>query len=34
MTPTEYWTRWAIAGVLFLAAQWVVIYTAVKAAIK
>lgn len=34
MTPQEYWTRWAIAGTLFLLALWVVIYTAVKAAVK
>lgn len=34
MTPREYWVRWAIAGVLFLAALWGVIYTAVKSALK
>jgi len=34
MTPAEYWTRWAVAGVLFLGALWVVIYTSVRASLK
>ena len=34
MTPTEYWTRWAVAGVLFLVCLWGVIFSAVRAAIK
>jgi hypothetical protein len=34
MTPTAYWTRWTIAGVLFLVAlRWVII-NAIRTALK
>jgi hypothetical protein len=34
MTPTEYFVRWWSTGAVFLGLLWVVIYTAVKAAVK
>lgn len=34
MTPREYWVRWTVAGVLFLIAEWFVIYSATLAALK